>query len=415
MRCVGCALDWASPKRRLSPMPPHIILRGSTYYLIDGRKVRKSLETDKKGLANHRLEQYIRGKFGLKPKVTVRAYYKTWIEGKKGDPRLRPSLIQSYEQHFTKYILPEFSPIPLSNVSVSSLKAFVTKLLRSGLSQKTARNILDASFRSLWRDAMIEGVVEANPFTLLQWERRPRLRPDPFTIEERDRIIKWWAENDFFFYPYVYYQFHTGCRPSETAGLTWKDIDLEAGLVTINRSLVMGEAGATKTEGADRLIPISPEILDILKLLPSRPLGLDHVFVGKRGKPMTKKWAEHYWGACLASLEIRHRKFYSTRHTFITEAVRRGEMLKSIADYCGTSVLMIEQDYCARQAVTFGDAVQRLETRATDVAQENLKPREIKENLVAGPGFEPKPVSVSNRLQSLTACNYETWKRANSA
>jgi hypothetical protein len=35
--------------------------------------------------------------------------------------------------------------------------------------------------------------------------------------------------------------------------------------------------------------------------------------------------------------------------------------------------------------------------------------------LVAGPGFEPTIVSVSNRLKLLTTRNYETWKKANSA
>jgi integrase len=346
---------------------------------VDG-KIRKSLKTDKKGLAQHRLKQYIKGKFGLGPEMTVKQYYTQWMEGKKHDPQLRPSLVESYKQHFTKYILPEFSANMLSNVSVSSLKAFVTKLLRSGLSQKTVRNIVDASFRRLWRDAMIEGIVESNPFALLQWQRQPRRKPDPFTVEQRDRIIKWWAENDFFFYPYVFFQFHTGCRPSETAGLIWQDIDLERGLLTINRSLVMGEEGATKTQGADRVIPIGPELVEVLKLLPSRPLGLDHVFVGKRGRPMTKKWAEHNWARCLEKLEIRHRKFLCTRHTFITEAVKSGQHLKRIADYCGTSVLMIEADYCARQAVNFD---------RTNLTQENLEPRKIKENLVAGPGFEP--------------------------
>ena len=77
---------------------------------------------------------------------------------------------------------------------------------------------------------------------------------------------------------------------------------------------------------------------------PRRPL-----FVGKRGNPMSKKWAEHNWAPCLQKLEITHRKFYATRHTFITEMVEKGQNLKAIADYCGTSVAMIEKDYCARQ------------------------------------------------------------------
>jgi hypothetical protein len=43
----------------------------NSYYLVDGNLIR-SLKTEKKGLAQHLLEQYIRGKFGLKPSPTVK-------------------------------------------------------------------------------------------------------------------------------------------------------------------------------------------------------------------------------------------------------------------------------------------------------------------------------------------------------
>jgi hypothetical protein len=41
----------------------------------------------------------------------------------------------------------------------------------------------------------------------------------------------------------------------------------------------------------------------------------------------------------------RPRKFYSTRHTFIAWALSEGANLKGLAEYCGTSVQMIEQSY----------------------------------------------------------------------
>ena len=62
---------------------------------------------------------------------------------------------------------------------------------------------------------------------------------------------------------------------------------------------------------------------------------------------MSKKWAEHSWKEPLEKLGIRHRKFYACRHTTITELVRAGHNLKAIADYVGTSVAMIEANYCA--------------------------------------------------------------------
>ncbi len=166
-------------------------------------------------------------------------------------------------------------------------------------------------------------------------------------------------------------------RPFVAAWKPGSDVDLEQGTVSVNKSRNMGTEAATKTANSERIIPVDESLVEILKLLPSRELGLTHVFVGKRGEPMSKKWAEHNWAEPLEKLGIRHRKFYATRHTFITEMVKAGYNLKGIADYAGTSVAMIEADYCARMA---------LATHRTEIAQPTEKPLS---GLVAGPGFEP--------------------------
>ena len=51
-------------------MAAHIKQRGSIWYLVDGAS-RISLKTSKKGLAEHRLEQYVKGKYGLTATPTV--------------------------------------------------------------------------------------------------------------------------------------------------------------------------------------------------------------------------------------------------------------------------------------------------------------------------------------------------------
>jgi integrase len=108
-------------------------------------------------------------------------------------------------------------------------------------------------------------------------------------------------------------------------------------------------------------IPVLPWVLDLLERLP-RQLhsdGREFLFLTPEGKPMTDTWwpkrgaARHpqdedskgIWFRCLRSLGIRPRKFYSTRHTFIAWALFEGANLKGLAEYCGTSVQMIEQSY----------------------------------------------------------------------
>ena len=51
------------------------------------------------------------------------------------------------------------------------------------------------------------------------------------------------------------------------------------------------------------------------------------------------------WFRCLRSLGIRPRKAYSTRHKFTGWALSEGANLKGLAEYCGTSVTMIERNY----------------------------------------------------------------------
>jgi hypothetical protein len=48
-----------------------------------------------------------------------------------------------------------------------------------------------------------------------------------------------------------------------------------------------------------------------------------------------KKWSEHNWATPLEKLTIRHRKFYATRHTFIAEAIQRGENILAVAHIVG--------------------------------------------------------------------------------
>ena len=384
-------------------MPAHIKQnKYGIWYLVDGF-TNKSLRTKAKRHAELRLKQYNEGKFSVTSVPTVGKFYDEWIT-RKVPPLVRTTLARGYRQNFTKHILPRFRHSVLSDITTKELREFQAELIGSGLSVKTVRNLIDASFRALYRDARVEIGSELegrDPFMDLQWPRQPKTRPDPLTAEERDRIIRWYIENDFFYYPLVAWQFHTGMRPSETFALTWADIELGRGTISINKSRNMGATGATKTVNSERIIQIDQALIDILKLLPSRELGIEHVFVGKTGNPMSKKWAEHSWSKPLKKLEIRHRKFYACRHTTITELVKAGHNLKAIADYVGTSVAMIEQNYCARlqlspdtvsrentaDSTSVREVFEKLAKRLTDQLSEN---KDLDgENLVAGPGFEP--------------------------
>src|SRR5262245_43891790 len=132
-------------------MPAHIYQRkdrGSTYYLRDGAN-EFSLKTTKKGLAEYKLQQYILGKEGPGPKLTVKDYFDSWIETKV-EPIVRWTWIRDVKQHFRTHILPDFAKKHFSAVTLGELRRLQAKLIAKGLSIKTVRNIIDSSFRTMW-------------------------------------------------------------------------------------------------------------------------------------------------------------------------------------------------------------------------------------------------------------------------
>jgi len=321
--------------------------RKGVYYLVDGRYL-KSLGTTVKRFAEHRLEQYVKGKFGFGKGITLGEYYEGWIDG-KAEPIARRSAVRDYRQHFGAYIKPALGGVALGSVDRQAVERLRNKMVATGLSIKTARNVIDGSLRALWRDASAEGLVQHNPFAGMRWPAPVRRLPEPFTAAERGKILAWVLEHQVFYYPFLLFQFATGCRPSESTGLLWSDVDVVRCTVAIQRSRHLRADNQTKTAGSFRVIQVPAELMGVLEQmrLPWHKPG-DPVFFNKvSGAQLdANEWARVYWQRICEGAGVRPRKFYATRHTSITEAVQRGDNMLAIARYHGTSLAMIERAYC---------------------------------------------------------------------
>ena len=163
-------------------MPAHLINRkdcGDTYYLVDG-EVTRSLKT--------KVQQHNNGKYNLHAVPTVGAYYEIWIE-RKIEQLYRRSRIRDYKQAFRKHILPRFEDTLLIDVKLGVLADFQIALIKTGMKVKSARNVIDSSFRAMYRDARAEyeALAGKDPFLDLQWTKAQRDPPEPFTAEQQKR------------------------------------------------------------------------------------------------------------------------------------------------------------------------------------------------------------------------------------
>jgi len=284
---------------------------------------------------------------------TVGQFYRKWIERKK-PPFVRPALERDYRQQFgsTKpnsgYILPQFANTRLSDVDLTLLENFRIYLNEEKeLSIKSCRNIIDGTFRAMMRDAKKEGLIDKHPFGDLEWPRKSQPKPDPFTDEERDKILGYFKNKNPFYHPFVFTQFWTGMRPSEALALRWGDIDLKAEKASITKSRYYGAENATKTAASEREVSLLPTVVDVLReIKPLRVTESEYVFKNRQGSPINEdKWRKKHWYRAVRALTIRERKFYATKHTYISVALSAGVNIKWLAEQCGTSVVMIEKHY----------------------------------------------------------------------
>lgn len=318
--------------------------------------------------------------------LTVGAFAEEW-EKRISETRARKSHRLKVRTYLANVILPHWKNVRLADVDMAKVEDFQAKLLarkvhriidgeavEQPIATKTAKNILSGHFAALIRDARRRyRLPERDPFDGLEWPRIEREDPDPFTAEERDRIIDFYRTRRPFWFPWIATLFWTGMRQSESVALKIGDYDAAAATLRIRKSRTEGEENIPKTRGSKRTIQLFPEAAAALRALPARPFAApsEYLFLNQAGDPIgSKEWPKKSFYPVLARLGIRRRKFYATRHTFATELISRGEDLKAIAEYMGTSVRMLEDDY-GRWLPKGGDASVRSLRSLTEARMED--------------------------------------------
>jgi len=319
-------------------------------------------------------------------------------------------LERDYRQQYNTYIKRQFEHTKLSDVDLPALENFRIYLGEErGLSLKSCRNIMDGTFRAMMRDARIDGLIEKDAFANLKWPRISQPKPDPFMDEERDNILAYFHEKNRFYHPFVFTQFWTGMRPSEALALRWGDVDLKAGRASITKSRYYGSENATKTSSSERDVVLLPMVVELLKATkPLHAAESDYVFKNHEGSPINEdKWRKKHWYRALRALGIKPRKFYATKHTYISVALSAGCNIKWLAEQCGTSVAMIEKHY-GRYIKDDGDAPLRAILEAeTETFTETFSGEDQEKRVSVGNAREKKwsgRLDLNQRLHGPEPC-----------
>ena len=229
-------------------------------------------------------------------------------------------------------------------IEEADVQAFVLKKLEQGLSQKTIKDMLIV-LKMILKFGAKNKWLEHNQFDIQYPTERENPQLEVLSRTNQKKIMNYIQAHFTFRNLGVYIWLRSGMRIGEICALTWEDIDVNTGIVSVRRTIqriYTVEDGVRKTEllldtpktkNSIRDIPISRDLLKILK--PIKKVVNNSFFVlTNDAKPTEPRTYRSYYEIFMKELDIPKLKFHGLRHSFATRCI------ESNCDYKTVSVLL---------------------------------------------------------------------------
>ena len=214
--------------------------------------------------------------------ITVSDAVDQWIV-KSQIHNLERSTVNSYQRIARLHVIPFLGSYRLTQLNGPMLQSYLDKLLVSRSTAMTAKAVSTLSM--IVAEAQRRGQIAQNIVLGVKVGRskRQKKQVEIPTADELKRMLAAASETER---PFIITMITTGLRISEMRGITWADINLVAGRLTVKqRADEWGDIGAPKSDLGKRTIPIAPELISELKAWKLRcpPSEIDLVFPNSKG------------------------------------------------------------------------------------------------------------------------------------
>lgn len=231
-----------------------------------------------------------------------------------------------YEHLWRKQIAPVLSGERMRNVTSLDLDRLMSQLQRQGYSWQTrlhVRNVISKMYSTAqkWR------WLAENPAKWAEVGQRKIVRKRrPLSVGEVQLLAGHLGEPAR---TVLILAVTTGLRIGEILGLQVEDIDIDRGVLKVQRSISRGEVDTTKTEGSTRQVPIPPTLMEVLSrhvenagsfpAIPGDTITENWLFSSKAGTPLSdRNLINRQVYPVSKRLGIPHFSWHSLRHTFTT-------------------------------------------------------------------------------------------------
>ena len=269
--------------------------------------------------------------------ITVGEYLGEWLRSVRGTVRERTW--RRSEEVVRLHLVPALGRTRLDGLSALQLQALYRSKLDSGLSPRTVRMVHTTLHKAL-KQAVRWSLVPRNVSEAVDppRERGTEIRP---LDEGQAKSLLRSARGERFEALYVM-AVTTGMRSGELLGLRWEDVDLQAGIVRVRRTVFNGRVEAPKTAKGRRSIKLNRASVAALRQHPRRG---EWVFCNGVGRPMSvHNLHNRSWKPLLKRASLPDIRFHDLRHTCATLLLTKGVHPKVVQEMLGHSSISVTLD-----------------------------------------------------------------------
>lgn len=254
-------------------------------------------------------------------------------------PQLKEStyavLMTLYDRHLKKH---KISNTVITKITTIALKDFIGGI-KSTTAKKRMHHLLNETFDMTQK----MGIIKTNPMAFVIVPRAKEIIAEANT---ENKILSCIEEKLLFeklknaaCYHAVKFILYTGLRRGECIGLMWKHIDFDNMTITINQQWNENtkKITTTKSKAGNRIIPILPQALEVLKELNATPHS-DNDFIFRGINRLTQQLVAHS-----KSLPFKVNP-HMLRHTFASRCYFAGLDPKRLQSILGHEAMSTTLD-----------------------------------------------------------------------
>jgi integrase len=288
-------------------------------------------------------------------KITVREYFDRWLVATA--PTLRAVTLRRYRDLARLHIVGIIGNVKLGKLTPADVQRLYTDRLASGLAPATVRYVHAVLHHAL-DDAVKWGLLNRNVTDAVEAPQKARGEMRVWDAEQVNMVFR--AASDDPLEALWRLAIFTGMRRGELLALKWGELDLDAGTLSVQRSLGRGltarlEEGEPKSRSGRRRIALSPSIVESLKHHRVRQLEYrlaadeayqdrGYVFVNETGGHLHPNVLYRRFNALIARAGVPPIRFHDLRHTSATLLLGKGVHGKIVQERLGHANIAMTLD-----------------------------------------------------------------------